>query len=334
MQKVSYMTTINASPTNKSVIIETMKQALQVADECGQEYIQLTYDLAITKIALQIQSLERPRFDRLFIHFGAFHIDLAYFKAVGKYIENCGITNIMIDSGIIAGGSLSGFISGKHYNRCKRMHTILSLVLQILNWQQFLKTYNIEVSEGSEIYRALSQIRQLSPGHANSLEEEIRANGIGVRRTPKPHSTQPIDLILEETINLDAANSMTGISHITNSIAARQRWCKSHSFRTSVISNMMQDLSLRRKQDVSGDLKESSIKKSHSQIEKLLVAIEENVNPFNPDVPKKSLFNISSGEAVSDLIYESLVNVEKQEMRCAKNSLRNVAPIKPDSRNQ
>lgn len=33
MQKVSYMTTINASPTNKSVVIETMKQALKVADD-------------------------------------------------------------------------------------------------------------------------------------------------------------------------------------------------------------------------------------------------------------------------------------------------------------
>ena len=48
------MTTINASPTNKSVVIETMKQALQVANECGQEFMQVTYDLAIAKVALQI----------------------------------------------------------------------------------------------------------------------------------------------------------------------------------------------------------------------------------------------------------------------------------------
>ena len=40
----------------------------------------------------------------------------------------------------------------------------------------------------------------------------MQKNDIGVKRTPKPHSIQPIDLILEETINLDAANSMTGIA--------------------------------------------------------------------------------------------------------------------------
>ena len=62
MQRVFYMTTINASPTNESVVIETMKQALQVANECGQIFMQVTYDLAIAKVALQIQSVERPRF--------------------------------------------------------------------------------------------------------------------------------------------------------------------------------------------------------------------------------------------------------------------------------
>ena len=104
MQRVSYMTTINASPKNESVVIETMNQVLQVGNECGQEFMQVTYNLAIAKVALQIQSVERQRLNRLFIHFGTFHIDLA--KAVGKFIENSGVTNIMIDCEILAGGAL------------------------------------------------------------------------------------------------------------------------------------------------------------------------------------------------------------------------------------
>ena len=127
MQRVSYMTTINASPTNKYVLIETMKQALQVANACGQEFMQVTYDLAIAKAALQIQSVGWPRFNRLFIDFGTFHIDLAYYKGVERFIENSGVTNIMIDYEILARGSLSGFITGKHYNRCKKLHTFLSV---------------------------------------------------------------------------------------------------------------------------------------------------------------------------------------------------------------
>lgn len=52
VQKISYLTSINESPTNKAVVLETMKQALKAAEECEQNYMQVTHDLAIAKIAL------------------------------------------------------------------------------------------------------------------------------------------------------------------------------------------------------------------------------------------------------------------------------------------
>ncbi|CAG5019593.1 unnamed protein product [Parnassius apollo] len=42
----------------------------------------VTYDLAIAKVAYQIQAMEKPHFDNLFIHLGPFHIMMAYFKAI------------------------------------------------------------------------------------------------------------------------------------------------------------------------------------------------------------------------------------------------------------
>ena len=78
-QKVSYLTTVNVSPTNTAVVMETLKQSHKVARECGETYMQVTYDLAIAKIALQIQCTEKPRFDDLFIHVGTFHVMMAFF---------------------------------------------------------------------------------------------------------------------------------------------------------------------------------------------------------------------------------------------------------------
>lgn len=78
-QKIAYLTIINSSPTNTSVVLETMRQGLQVSEECNETYMEITYDLAIAKVAMQIQSTEKPRFDNLFIHFGSFHIMMAYF---------------------------------------------------------------------------------------------------------------------------------------------------------------------------------------------------------------------------------------------------------------
>ena len=76
-QKVLYLASIDISPTNTAVVYETMRQCQQIARECQQSYMQVTYDLAIAKVAYQIQSTEKPLFDNLFIHMGGFHIMMA-----------------------------------------------------------------------------------------------------------------------------------------------------------------------------------------------------------------------------------------------------------------
>ncbi|GBP51852.1 hypothetical protein EVAR_88557_1 [Eumeta japonica] len=86
-----------------------MRQAQQMAEECSEDYMEVTYDLAIAKVALQLQSTEKPKYNNLFIHLGSFHIMMAYFKAVGKFIDNCGLTNIMENAEILSGDVPSSF---------------------------------------------------------------------------------------------------------------------------------------------------------------------------------------------------------------------------------
>jgi hypothetical protein len=116
-QNVLYMENISFPPTRLDVVVETMKISQQVASECDEEYIVVHYDLAIAKPALQIQATESPRFDNIFIAFGPFHICLAYFGALGHFMENSGGPEILIESDVLASGSLNGFLSGRHYNR-------------------------------------------------------------------------------------------------------------------------------------------------------------------------------------------------------------------------
>lgn len=46
---------ITQPPTDKSVVLETMKRAVKFADECDEDYVTVTYDLGIAKIALPLQ---------------------------------------------------------------------------------------------------------------------------------------------------------------------------------------------------------------------------------------------------------------------------------------
>ena len=130
-QKVGYMANINESPTSNSVVQEVMKRSQKVAAECQRKSIAVTCDSVIPKPAMQIQSAEKPKYDNLFILLGSFHHELALFKIIGKFIAESG-PHILTETGLLASGSLNGFISGKAYNRCKRLHMLFSGALQAI----------------------------------------------------------------------------------------------------------------------------------------------------------------------------------------------------------
>ena len=115
-----------------------MKKSLKISSECGKHNIAVTFDLAIAKLALQIQAEESPKFDNIFVTLGSFHIELAFFNACGKILSESGALHILNESLILAAGSTNGFIKGKNYNRCKRIHELLSLAFEILRFQSYL----------------------------------------------------------------------------------------------------------------------------------------------------------------------------------------------------
>lgn len=73
-QTVLYMPNIDRSPTSNDVVVETLNITKKCAEECGQKYGLVTYDLDIASRASKIQITESPKFDDVFILFGSFHL--------------------------------------------------------------------------------------------------------------------------------------------------------------------------------------------------------------------------------------------------------------------
>ncbi|CAH0563075.1 unnamed protein product [Brassicogethes aeneus] len=428
-QKISYLTPINLSPTKWEVVYETLLQCQKMTKELNQQYMEVTYDLAIAKMAMRIQSAEKDTFNNIFIHLGSFHIMMAYFHTVGKFIDECGLADVMVESQILASGSVGGFISGKHFNRCKRLHPLMALGFRILLFKSFLVHYDRTCDETliaelasiqeqylSETTSISANLRNLIgkfqeyeedtrngvfgktaqfyatyihlidhyldlnrsirtgdfeffkytlPKIANlfftfnqqnysrwlvkyndnllkvskthpGLEESLRKGSFGVKRTNKPFSRQPIDLTLKQTINADAARRLTGVSHFTNSITARQRWSKSHGIRSTLISHVYEQAGLRTTQDISGELETSKLKISHSQLQIFMEKIKQKMNPFDPDIDREQLYNIHTGKAASLEITQFLIDVESKGeslrkafiSKCALDPTKFETPIK------
>lgn len=139
LQKIGYMDNICKPITRLDVIAETLRITMKVADECQQPYGFATYDLAAAKLAIKVQDTDAPLYDKVFIMLGAFHSIMAYFGCLGTFIAESGGPEILIESGVLAPGSLNGFINGRHYNRCKRLHPILANALHMLHFERFIE---------------------------------------------------------------------------------------------------------------------------------------------------------------------------------------------------
>ena len=105
--------------------------------ECGKREIALTYDLAMGKMATEIQIEEAPTFDSIFVTLQSFHIEMAFFSVIGKYISESGGPHLLAESGIIENGSLTSFLLGKSYKRSKRIHQLLALAMEIQHCNSF-----------------------------------------------------------------------------------------------------------------------------------------------------------------------------------------------------
>ena len=144
---IGYLDPISHPPTRNDVVHETLVRSLHVANETGMEYHPVTYDLAVALKAYSIQSLRAPEFDRLIILLGHFHIEMAFFGAVGTYLSDSGLEYLLTETNVLAEGSLNGFIKGKFYNRCTRIHQIAATALEKALFERFLDTHCLEDTE-------------------------------------------------------------------------------------------------------------------------------------------------------------------------------------------
>lgn len=74
------------------------------------------------------------------------------------------------------------------------------------------------------------------------MKQQLENGALSVRRTNKNFARTAVDLTLEQTINANASNRLTGISTFTNSLSARQRWIETHGIRMSIESNFYESI--------------------------------------------------------------------------------------------
>ena len=135
---LGYLPIIDASPTCMDTVYTILKQSINIADELELGSIALVMDQAIYAKAQQIRWENDSFKDRLVVRLGDFHTAMAYMAIIGKRFQNSGLEDILIEAEVVAQGSVSGVLSGHHYNRSVRAHKFMFEALSRMRLKSFI----------------------------------------------------------------------------------------------------------------------------------------------------------------------------------------------------
>lgn len=136
---IGYLPVIDASPTEMKTVQAILLKSLEIADELQLDQIVLVMDQAIYSKAQQIRWQNITFQERIIIRLGDFHTSMTVLGTIGKRFQESGFEDILVESGLVASGSLSGVMTGHHYNRSVRTHKIVYEAMQRLRWESFLE---------------------------------------------------------------------------------------------------------------------------------------------------------------------------------------------------
>ena len=81
---------------------------------------------------------------------------------------------MLTDFGVLAPGSLNGFLSGKHFNRCKCLHPTFALAFEILHFRSFLAT--IQQNSELDINEHVLVLQNIPSKTENGTLEKVNTN--------------------------------------------------------------------------------------------------------------------------------------------------------------
>lgn len=93
-------------------------------------------------------------FDKLLVLLGNFNLELAFIGALGTFLADTEIEYLLTEAGVLAEGSLAGFMKGKFYNKCTRIHQILAAVMEQTLFTKYLGL--LEEAEQSLAWEVMS----------------------------------------------------------------------------------------------------------------------------------------------------------------------------------
>ncbi len=119
---IAYYLVIHNRITEYKTVQECLRLAEEATHEVEQKYTITTFDLAVCMKAYPVVWNDTDRYTKHIILIGTFHLTCAYFHMIGKKMEVTGLTDVLLEAGLVGSGTVYGVLSGKNYSHAMVCH--------------------------------------------------------------------------------------------------------------------------------------------------------------------------------------------------------------------
>ena len=134
---IGYSPMIAGLPVDYSTIYTVLKIMQEMSKHLQQSTAVITFDLAIYSKEEEIHWCYPEEFHNLVISLGGFHIALKYLALIGKMLQESGLEDVSIESGLYRTSSTMALLQGKSYNSRIKGHKLIMEKLLHLKWDAF-----------------------------------------------------------------------------------------------------------------------------------------------------------------------------------------------------
>ena len=113
--KMTYLPPIHTAITEYQTPVPISEISQKLAKQHDMRYTHITLDVGAAIKAFHVVWNDKDR-SNIIIHLGDFHVFMAFFGSMGKFMTGSGFEEIIYHASLCISGSMNGMLSGKHYN--------------------------------------------------------------------------------------------------------------------------------------------------------------------------------------------------------------------------
>jgi len=176
---VAYLPPIDSPATSLATVFELLQRSVKIQKQLNLPAILCVFDQALYAKAAEIVWSHPSEYRNVILSLGVFHTICTLLRIIGKRFADAGLFDLLVEGGIVAQGSVSAVLEGRHYNRGIRAHKLVYEALLRIAWKHFYNHVDSEYNDSDriKIAEALYNISQLSTDLCESQWQSIMQLG-------------------------------------------------------------------------------------------------------------------------------------------------------------